>query len=403
MRVLMLSQRLPFAPNRGDRVRVYHMLRQVASHAQVDIAAFVHDDEEKSHVADLRDIAGAVVTARIPRVWNAARGAAALLGSTPLTHALLDSPQLVPALGALVRQRRPDVVLAFCSSMVRFAFQPPLSDIPCVLDMIDADSAKWTALASTSRPPLRWVYRREGRQLGRFEALAMRKVFATLVVNQKERAALEALAPESTIIAVENGVDLSSFMPTGAPVESATVVFCGVMNYGPNVRGAVWLAREVWPLVRASRPDAQLTLIGASPSSEVTGLASQSTGVAVTGTVADVRPYLWDAAVAAAPLQVARGVQNKVLEAVASGLPCVVTPPVAEGLPREVAPACRIGSTAEEFASCLVELLSRTPAARRAYAAAANLQPLHWSARLQPLMPLLEAAATGSPPADRRP
>jgi sugar transferase (PEP-CTERM/EpsH1 system associated) len=369
------------------------MLREVASHAAVDVAALVHDDEEESHASDLKDVAGEVITARVTRVRNAVRSASALLGSTPLTHALLDSPHLEPALQSLVTRRPPDVLLTFCSSMARFALEPPLSNIPCVLDMIDADSAKWTALAETSRPPLRWIYRREARELGRFEATAMRKVFRTLVVNEKERAALHALAPDSNVLVMENGVDLAAFVPNGNPESSNQVVFCGVMNYGPNVQGAVWLARDVWPIVRRSRPDAQLILIGASPTSDVTALANDGSGIAVTGTVDDVKPYLWRAAVAAAPLHVARGVQNKVLEAIAAGLPCVVTREVAEGLPADVAPACQVGSTPEDFASSLVDFLGRSADERRAWAARANLQPLQWSARLRPLMPLLDAAA----------
>ncbi len=392
MRVLILSQRLPYAPNRGDRVRVFHMLREIASHAEVDVAALVHDEEEESHARDLKGVAGEVLTARVPRVWNAVRGVAALPGSTPLTHCLLDSPDLQPLLTQLVRRRPPDVVLAFCSSMARFAFQPPLSTIPCVIDMIDADSAKWAALATTSRVPLRWIYRREARELGRFEALAMGKAFTTLVVNEKERGALLALGPARPVIVMENGVDLESFVPSGPPRPSASIVFSGVMNYGPNVEGALWLAREVWPIVRAARGDAQLVLIGASPSAEVSRLASPDSGVVVTGTVPDIRPFLWQAAVAAAPLQLARGVQNKVLEAVAAGLPCVVTRQVAEGLPPEVAPACRTAASSQEFAALLVEQLGRTPVERRAQAARANLRPVAWPTRLKPLMPLLEAA-----------
>jgi polysaccharide biosynthesis protein PslH len=398
MRVLFLSQRLPYAPNRGDRLRVYHMLREVSRSAEVDVAALVHDDEEASHAGDLRDIAGEVITARVRRLRNVVGGAVGLLGSTPLTHLLLDSPDLTPALANLLRRRRPDVVLAFCSSMVRFALQPPLAGIPCVLDMIDADSAKWSAVAETSRPPMRWIYRREARVLRAFEAAAMRSVYTTLVVNEKERGALRTVAPDSPILVMENGVDLSSFAAKTAPQDSASVVFCGVMNYGPNVDGAVWLTREVWPIVRSARPDARLTLIGASPSPQVSVLASDRAGVVVTGTVPDVRPHLWGAAVAAAPLLVARGIQNKVLEAVAAGLPCVVTPQVADGLPREVVPACRTARTAAEFAGVLIDLLNRPAVERRRLAAAADVSLLQWSARLRPLMPLLEGAARGTQP-----
>jgi sugar transferase (PEP-CTERM/EpsH1 system associated) len=396
MRVLFLSQRLPYAPNRGDRLRVYYMLREVSRFAEVDVAALVHDDEEASHAGDLDDLAGEVVTARVRRLRNVVAGATGLLGSTPLTHLLLDSPELVPALAGLVSRRRPDVVLAFCSSMVRFALQPPLAGVPCVLDMIDADSAKWSAVAEASNPPMRWVYRREARVLGAFEAAAMRSVSTTLVVNEKERDALRRVAADTSIVVMENGVDLSSFCPPGAPQDSASVVFCGVMNYGPNVDGAVWLARDVWPVVRAARPDARLTLVGASPSPQVSALASERAGIVVTGSVPDIRPYLWGAAVAAAPLLVARGIQNKVLEAVAAGLPCVVTPEVAEGLPEEIVPACRTGRTAAEFAALVIDLLNRPAAERRRLVADADVSQLQWPARLRLLRPLLEGAARGT-------
>jgi sugar transferase (PEP-CTERM/EpsH1 system associated) len=367
------------------------MLREIASHAEVDVASLVHDDEEESHARDL-EFGGEVITARVPRVWNAARGVAALAGSMPLTHVLLDSPDLAPGLDALVQRRPPDVLLAFCSSMARYAFHPALAAIPCVIDMIDADSAKWAALATASRVPFRWIYGREARQLGRFEAAAMGKAFRTLVVNEKERAALLALAPAAPVLVIENGVDLASFRPAGPAEPSTSVVFSGVMNYGPNAEGAVWLAREVWPIVRKARGDAQLMLIGASPSAEVSRLASPESGVVVTGTVPDVKPFLWQAAVAAAPLQLARGVQNKVLEAVAAGLPCVVTRQVAEGLPPEVAPACRMAGSVQEFAAALIEQLGRAPAERRAQAARADLGPMAWPTRLKPLVPILEAA-----------
>ena len=177
----------------------------------------MHDQDEASHAADLRGIAGEVITARVPRVMNAVRGATRLFGPTPLTHLLLDSSAMTPGLVSLVSRRPPDVVLAFCSSMARFALQRPLSGIPCVLDMIDADSAKWSALAATTRAPMRWIYYREARLLRGFEAAVMRRVFTTLVVNQKEHAVLQELAPESPIRVMQNGVDLASFAPTTGP------------------------------------------------------------------------------------------------------------------------------------------------------------------------------------------
>jgi glycosyltransferase involved in cell wall biosynthesis len=165
------------------------------------------------------------------------------------------------------------------------------------------------------------------------------------------------------------------------------------MNYAPNEQGAIWLAREVWPLVLRRFPDAQLTLVGANPTARVRRLAAAGPGITVTGSVPDVRPYLWRSAVAVAPLQLARGVQNKVLEAVAAALPAVVTPVVADGLPAEVLGACRLASTAETFAHEVGDLLARSPDERRAIAREAKLDVLSWQRRLGALAGLLEAAA----------
>jgi polysaccharide biosynthesis protein PslH len=364
----------------------------MAPHAQVDLLSLVHDDEEASHVGDLREFVATSTIARVPRLLNHLRGAALLATSRPLTHVLLDSPEVIPAIHTLMRQHPPDLVFAFCSGMMRFAMLPPLDKVPCILDMVDADSAKWEDLARIKSVPARWIYSREARCLGAFEASAMRHARATLVVNARERDILRRHSANARVDVLENGVALRAFSPIGPPSPNPVVVFCGVMNYAPNEQGAIYLAREVWPLVRKARPDARLMIVGALPTPSVLALGKDE-GVTVTGAVDDVKPYLWDAAVAAAPLWTARGVQNKVLEAVAAGLPCVVVPPVAEGLPPEVTPACPVASDAAGFARTLLELLSKTPAERRNLAGRATLESLAWERRLQALPELLLAAA----------
>jgi glycosyltransferase involved in cell wall biosynthesis len=170
-------------------------------------------------------------------------------------------------------------------------------------------------------------------------------------------------------------------------------VFCGMMNYAPNEQGTAWLASEVWPLVRVKRPAARLVIVGANPTRRLRDLADRDRSVVVTGSVPDVRPYLWAGAVAAAPLHVARGVQNKVLEAVAAGLPAVVTTAVAGGLPAEVLPACDVADTPVPFANALVTLLGLPPQARRARAGAASLELMTWESRLAPMIAAIEALA----------
>jgi polysaccharide biosynthesis protein PslH len=404
MRVLFLTHRLPYAPNRGDRVRAFHTLRALAAVADVDLVSLVHDDVEASHVQELSVLAD-VHVAPVYRIRHRIRAAAAsLLSAAPLTHALLDSQAIRPILARIVASRPPDVVLAYCSGMARFALEPPLAGLPLVIDLVDVDSLKWRQLASRTSGPMRWIYSREATVLGRFEAAAARRAFATAVVNERERAALAEVVQDARIEVVPSGVDAETLRSPTAPSASRDVVFCGVMNYRPNEEAAVWLAREVWPLVRATYGDATLRLVGSNPTHKIRALSSPQAGIDVTGHVADVRPYLWNAAVAAAPLFVARGIQNKVLEAVAAGLPAVVTPIVAEGLPDDVLSACRVAGTAEAFAGAIIDCLALSPPARRAMTAAVDLSPLCWNRRLMPLVDLVIAsAAVRSSPASTSP
>jgi sugar transferase (PEP-CTERM/EpsH1 system associated) len=281
--------------------------------------------------------------------------------------------------------------------MARFAMEPPLSGIPAVIDLVDVDSAKWDALGQASTWPRRWIYEREAQRLARFERHAVTRARHTIVVNEREALILKQLAPKAVIDIIPNGVDIAALAPSTPAGPGADVVFCGVMDYSPNVDAVVWFAREVWPRIRLRRPTARFMIVGSSPISEVRRLAQEGSGIVVTGTVPDVREYLWNAAVSVAPLKTSRGVQNKVLEAIAAGLPAVITPQVLDGLPLEVRRACRIADSAEEFVTETLSLLDLTGDARRTLAQQADLAGLAWERQLAPLGDLLESAASGRP------
>lgn len=403
MRVLYLTHRLPYAPNRGDRVRAYHTLRVLGQVADIDLISLAHDDAEAGRAADIAHLVSSVRVAPVSRWRNLARAAAALPSSRPLTHVLLDAPDVDRLIEQAVTAHPPDVVLAFCSGMARFALTPPLDRFPFVLDMVDVDSAKWEALAAARHM---WdakglVFRRESRLLRRFEDRAARSAHSTLVINDRERTALGAI-PDARVEIVGTGVDAQALRPAAPPAGEPTVVFCGVMNYEPNERAVVWFIEAVWPLVLAAHPGARLSIVGADPTDRLIAIARNHTSVQLTGTVPDVKPYLWRAALSIAPLFIARGLQTKVIEAVAAGLPVVATPEVMKGIPREVAPACSVAQTAEMFAAAVTELLTLTPHARRARAQSANLDGLTWERSLAPLVGALQDAASHGAAARRR-
>jgi sugar transferase (PEP-CTERM/EpsH1 system associated) len=392
MNILLLTHRLPFAPNRGDRIRAYYLLEALARHADVDLMSLVHDRDEASQVELLQDRVRSVTTARMVRTRSWLRAAAALGTGQPLTHALLDAPGFDRALAGVVAEHRPHVVVALCSSMARFALRPPLDALPLILDLIDVDSEKWRQMGASTRAPLGWIYRREARVLGPFESIAARRAAATLVVNDRERTVLETIAPGAPVHVVPNGIDAVRFTPPVSPPAEARVVFCGVMDYAPNVDGVLWFVKHVWPRVRDAHAHATLTLVGARPTPAIRALSSDPS-IEVTGTVPDVRPYLWGSAVSIAPLLIARGVQNKVLEALAAGLPCVVSAPVFEGVPQAARPGCVEGNTPAAFAGSVIRLLSMRPDERRRIAGQVNLSELSWREAFAPLGPLLQAVA----------
>src|SRR5262249_9227891 len=198
------------------------------------------------------------------------------------------------------------------SGVARLALTKHLKNVPLVVDMVDVDSAKWRALSRRTHSPLRWIYAREARCLARFESEIVAHARTTLVVNERERDTLVRACPTADIRVVPNGIDLEQFRPSGHVRSGAPhVVFCGVMNYQPNEEAALRLIQRIWPAVRAAQPDARLLIVGAHPTARLRQAAERDETVEVTGAVPDGRPYLWNAAVSAAPIRSARGLEDK--------------------------------------------------------------------------------------------
>jgi sugar transferase (PEP-CTERM/EpsH1 system associated) len=273
-----------------------------------------------------------------------------------------------------------DAVHCFSGQMAQYL--PP--DVPAVMDFADVDAAKFQQLATGSRQPIAWLLRREARLLAAYERAVAARVSASLFVTDAEAALFRKGGATGTILTVENGIDSGYFDPDAAfaAVHEAgpLVVFTGQMDYRPNIDAVTRFARDVMPQIRAVRPEARFAIVGRAPTAAVRALAGP--GVIVTGTVDDVRGWLAAAAVCVAPLELARGVQNKILEAMAMARPVVASAPAAEGIVHTG--TIEVASDADAQARAVLGLLN-DPVRAAALGNAARAQIIgryDWSARL---------------------
>lgn len=357
LKILFLSHRLPFPPDRGDRIRSYHMIRHLAQRHRVSVAAVTDEPAWPEHLRALGEFCESVDVGHVGRLSRYASAARHLVSSVPLTVPMFASQPLRARVAERLRRESYDLAFVYCSAMAPYVLG---HDVPTVVDFIDADSEKWLDYARHSRSVLKPVYWREGRLLRRFERRVAEACQHAFVTSERDAALIKRVAPEAPLSVLPNGVTIP---PRAAHASTShQLVFTGVMNYRPNVDAMTYFVREIFPLVRARVPDAELLIVGQTPAREILALRAIP-GVVVTGRVDNVLPYLRAAAVFVAPLRIARGIQNKVLEAMAAGVPVMATSAALGGLGAVVGRDVVMADTPALFARHTVALL-RDPAQR---------------------------------------
>src|SRR4030095_2032609 len=312
--LLFLAHRLPYPPNKGDKVRSYHMLRHLARSNRVFLGSFIDDPVDRQHIAKLQTWCAEVHVEPIVPWAKQIRSAVVALAGEPLSLPYFRSRKLHAWVSDVVQRERIERAFVFSSPMAQYVLGLPR--MRTIVDYVDLDSAKWSDYAQRKPWPFSAFYRSEARRLLAFEKLVAARVEASLFVTGEEARLLSAALPEyaGRIIAIENGVDSDFFSPARdfespfSPAEHA-IVFTGTMDYWPNVDAVTWFAREVLPRIRERDPHARFHIVGMRPERAVQAL--QGDAVNVTGRVADVRPYLSHCRVVVAPLRIARGIQNK--------------------------------------------------------------------------------------------
>ncbi|MEX0774292.1 MAG: TIGR03087 family PEP-CTERM/XrtA system glycosyltransferase [Phycisphaeraceae bacterium] len=401
--LLLLTHRLPYPPDRGDRIRSYHLLRHLSERFGVAVACTSEEPVWLQHHQLLRTMADRVNIQPISPRWSKLRGAGAILSGSAITPAWHYRIGLAQSILQWHEQQPFDVVLTFCTGMIQYARL--LADASLnhghtprqILDLVDVDSMKWDSYADQSWPPLSWLYRAEARRLRRIEAGRLDHFDAVTVISQAEANAYrQTVGDHAGLTVVRNGVDLEYFHPLPDP-GNHTLVFVGVLNYRPNAQGIAWFAHKVMPLLRQRVPDAKLRIIGRHPTPAI-GQLGMIAGVEVVGSVPDVRTYMAQASAVIAPLQIARGLQNKVLEAMACQRAVVCSPGAAQGIDARPDEHLLVADTPEQWAAQLQHVLENHDR-RHTLAAAARQhvqQVYSWPQALAPMMELIERL-TGGP------
>ncbi len=385
--LLYLVHRMPYPPNKGDKIRSYHLLRFLCRHYRVYLGAFADFEGDAGHVNALRELCAEVKIIPLSPMLARARCMTGLLRGEPLTLAWYRSAALQRWVDTTVGAQKIDKAVCFSSAMTRYLDRPGSPRL--VADFCDVDSEKWAQYADGRGWPASFIYGREARTLLAFERRSAARAAACTFASQAEAELFVRLAPECApkVHAIGNGVDTEYFAPRAdraSPYGTGElpIVFTGAMDYWPNIDAVTWFAREMLPRIVETQPKARFYVVGMNPTAAVASLAGPR--VVVTGKVSDVRPYVQHARVAIAPLRVARGVQNKVFEAMAMARPVVVSGAVAQGIASAV-PLVEfdIANDAREYAQkvlALMDPVSGDEMGRRARLRV--LRDLNWDAQL---------------------
>ena len=394
MRIFYICRRVPFPPDRGDKIAAFNAIRHLSARHEVHVFCLGDGVQDLANISGVQAYAKSVSAAPVDEFTIKLRALAALVTGQPLSVAALNESKLHDAIQKKFTELRPDLIIVYSCNMAQFAEHFP--NVPRIMHFGDLDSLKWPQYAERSSIPLNWIYAIEARRLLGYERHIAQIFSHALVHTEIEKHDFERLIPGIPVAVVGNGVDLDYFRSAGEAKKPASMVFTGVMDYRPNIDAVVWFCDEILPIVQANIPVANFTICGSRPAPAVRRLAKRR-GVRVTGWVADARPYLDRAEIFVAPLRMARGVQNKLLEALAMGLPCVASTAAWSGT--AVADGQGILATDEprEFARHVIDLLGdsdgRAEMARRARAAAvANYR---WEVQLACLDQVIAAAVSG--------
>jgi polysaccharide biosynthesis protein PslH len=357
MNILYLCHRFPFPPKRGGKIRPFNMIRHLHSQGhRVTVCSLSRSEPEAAEGQGITPHCTAFHMGHVAEPVQFARMVFNLPRLTPSSMGYFRSGQLAGKVRRLLAQQKWDLIFVHCSSVAQYV--EDVVGVPKILDFGDMDSQKWLEYAHYKSWPLSWGYTLEGSKMLHAEKRLARKFDMCTATTRAEWQTLQDYGTGAATDWFPNGVDAQFFKPTDQPYDPDTISFIGRMDYYPNQECMSRFCKDVWPLIKGKRPAMKLLIVGADPSPEMKALA-QLPGVTVTGSVPDVRPYILGSAAMVAPLAIARGTQNKILEAMAMGVPVVTSSVAAGGVDAVAGEHLRVADSPVQLAQTLLGLSER--------------------------------------------
>ncbi|MFQ3193100.1 MAG: sugar transferase (PEP-CTERM/EpsH1 system associated) [Paraglaciecola sp.] len=400
MKILFISHRVPFPPNKGEKIRTFHQLKHLKELGHhIHLFSPYEDKTELAHFNQLRETwcTSVEATPLKPKVIRLLTG---LVKGQPMSVANFYDKTQQQKFDQFLSGNTVDAIICSASSVAEYIFKstalPTLDKKPLlIMDFMDVDSDKWGQYQQSSSFPMSMVYAREQRILAKYEKKIVKKFDASYLIAQAEVTLFNQSVMQSDKVHVMgNGLDTSTFYPPKVKPPNAAPVFLftGVMDYKPNEDAVIWFVNTCWSSIITQHPSARFVIAGMNPSADVTQLANDNS-IEVTGFVDDILPYYHQADIFVAPFRLARGVQNKVLQAFACALPVISTPMGAEGILCQADQDILIASTPDEFVAQANQLIAQPKLAKSIGQSALHIIKQHysWQGQLQPLVNLLDS------------
>lgn len=375
MKILYIAHRIPYPPNKGDKIRSFNEIKHLARNHELHLFCLADNPDDLQHGEILKTFCKSVTIVPINPTVAKLKSALSLFSRTPLSIPYFYSSKLQRGIDDLLASTSFGCIFCFSSPMAAYIFRSPYKPLKdrtvFIMDFVDVDSDKWNQYSHHEKWPLSWIYRIEAVRLARFEQRIAKSFNHSVFVSKKEVSifADDNFSPLGTVTVIPNGVDYEYFSPslpaggheTAAPkpffdTGSPVLLFTGAMDYYANVDGVLWFTRAILPRIRAEYPDTTFWIVGSNPHPGIRAL-DDGNRIRVTGYVEDIRPYYQAADICVVPLRLARGVQNKVLEAMAMAKPVVVTTAANQGIEAVPGEHLLIADTAEAFAGKVLEAL----------------------------------------------